>query len=192
MGRIDAGHVGRPVSKPRRRPLGARRWACLITLVLIALLGSVGCGSGGGGQGTQPIKLSLEVPPQVRAGEAVPLRLVAKNVTDAPLEVGFTGREDTGFCRDFVVSTPDGVELWRFVDPDTMACQAILSPKTLGPGEELTLEGEWNQADAQGTPVVAGSYIVRGFLPIRLDVSTPGERGLTLETEAKSLVILPK
>jgi hypothetical protein len=167
----------------------ARALAIVVLLPIVALVGFSACGTG---QGTQPLRLSLQVPSPVRAGETVPLTLIAKNVSGGPVELGLTGPEDTGFCRDFAVSTPDGVELWRFIDPDTMACQASLSVKTLTPGQELMLEGQWNQADAAGTPVAAGSYLVRGFLPIRLDVNTPAERGLTLQTEAKPLVILPE
>jgi hypothetical protein len=164
----------------------------MLGFILAALVGFAACGGDSGDQGAQAVSLSLQVPSPVRAAETVALTLILKNESDAPVELGLTGREDSGFCRDFVVSTPDGADLWRFIDPDTMACESILSPRTLGPGEELTLGGEWNQTDTLGTPVAAGGYLVRGILGIRLDVSTPDERGLTLETEAKSLVILPE
>jgi hypothetical protein len=120
----------------------------------------------------------------------VPLTLILRNVSDRPVEVGLGSRPETGFERDFVVSTSGGVKVWGFGDDKVW--YAVLWPKTLNPAQQLMLEGEWNQVDAQGAPVAAGNYLVRGFLPIRLDVNTPAETGLTLQTEAKPLVILPE
>src|SRR3972149_11528316 len=117
MGRIDAGHGRRAGSRRPRRPVKARRWICLVGFILVALVGFAGCGSNRGGEeGAEALSLSLQLPPQVRAGETVAMTLIAKNVSDAPGELGLGGRENTGFAGsyDFGVSTPDGVEVWSF------------------------------------------------------------------------------
>lgn len=185
---MDGWLVGRGVFQRRRRFLPtAGRSACLLVLVA-ALLGLPGCGSGAGGdQGEDPLTLSLQVPSQVRLGEKVSLAMILKNPRDGPVEVGLQGLAEN-LCRDFVVSTAAGVELWRFVSPGA-ACPASQVHKTLGPGEELILEGEWAQTDAQGAAVAAGRYLVRGILYVRLDLGTPNERALTLQTDEEPLVI---
>jgi len=164
-----------------------------LLLFTVALVGFQGCGSGGSGdQVTEGLTLSLRVPSEVNAGETVPLVMTLKNVTDAPIEVGLGGSEPA-FCPGFVVSRPDGVDIWRNMDgdlPEFEACPAVLSLKTLGPGEEVALGGEWKQTDHNSVLVAPGSYLVRGVLDIRLGVDTPNERGLTLETETNRLVIV--
>jgi hypothetical protein len=193
MGRARAGHGQRADRSRPTQLLGVGRRTCLLAFTLVAL-GLAGCGSGDGGpEVTEGLSLSLQVPAEARAGETVALRQVLKNVGDAPVELGLGGREDSGFCRDFVISTPDRVDVWRFLDPDppvVLVCQASLSLKTLGPGEELVLEGEWDETDTHSVPVPAGRYLVRGLLDIRLGVDTPEERRLTLETDTKPLVIV--
>ena len=160
---------------------------CLGGLILAALPGFAACGSGEGGDPqTGPIAVSLQVPPSARAGETVPLKLIARNVTGAPVEFGLG-------CSDFVVTARDGVEIWRLIDgepPEVVVCDASWSFRTLGPGEQLTLSGEWEETDTRSVPVASGDYLVRGVLDIGLDVSTPDERGLTLETETKPLAIV--
>jgi hypothetical protein len=136
----------------------------------------------------------LEVPSPVRAGETVPLTMIARNVSDAPVELGLGGFPGA-ICGDFVATTPGGVEFWRFIYsdlPGVRVCYASQYLKTLGPGEGLSVEGEWEQTDTRGVPVAAGSYLVRGILDIALGVNTPDERVLTLETQEQPLVIEPE
>jgi hypothetical protein len=169
----------------------ARALAMVVLLAIVALVGFSACGTG---QEAQALRLSLEVPSQVRAGETVPLTMIARNVSHAPVELGLSGHPGA-FCGDFVATTPGGVEVWRFIEsdlPGSRACPANLYLETLGPGEELSVEGEWDQTDTRSVPVAAGSYLVRGILDITLGVNTPDERALTLQTQEQPLVIEPE
>ena len=60
--------------------------------------------------------------------------------------------------------------------------QSILATKTLEPGEEVELTGEWEQVDNRGEPVPPGTYLVRGVGNME-----PPEK---LVTEAHELEIL--
>jgi len=191
---MDSWLAGRRVSqRPRRWLAAAGPSVCLGGIAFAALFGFAACSSGEEGeQGEEAFSLSLQVPSEARAGETVPLTLIAKNVTDAPVELGLGGIEPA-FCPSFVVSTSDGVDVWSYMHgdlPEFGACPAVLSPKTLGPGEELVLSGEWKQTDNNSVLVASGRYLVRGILNIRLDLDTPREREMTLQTEAKPLVIV--
>jgi hypothetical protein len=149
---------------------------------------------GGNDHGFEAIRLSLQVPSPVQAGDTVPLKLTARNVTGTPVELGLAGLPESP-CGDFIIATPDGKEVWRLFGqepPEGTACPMLLWIKTLGPGDELIAEGEWQQTDNRHVPVAAGSYVVRALLDIRLDVNTPQERGLTLASEEQPLVILPQ
>ena len=122
------------------------------------------------------IDYSLEVEDQVSYGESVQMKLTLRNVSDEPISFYTGGRPP----HDFVVSTPDGEQVWHW-----KCAKFILLPldiKTLEPGEELEFTGEWEQVDNRGEPVPAGTYLVRGAL----DMDPPEK----LVTEAHELEIL--
>jgi hypothetical protein len=50
-----------------------------------------------------------------------------------------------GPAHDFVVTTPGGEEVWHWMY--AKISNAALYSKTLEPGEELLLTGEWEQVD---------------------------------------------
>ena len=118
---------------------------------------------------------SLELVSQVPYGETVEMKLTLRNVGDESVRFFLGGRPP----YDFVVSTPDGEQVWHW------KCAKIveepLDRETLGPGEELEFLGEWEQVDNRGEPVPPGSYLVHGML--NLD---PPEK---LVTEAHELEV---
>ena len=139
--------------------------------------------------------MRLEVPFSVRLGEHVPLKLTVENVTEAPVQFGIGGlpgdNPEDNFVGgyDFVVTTADGSEVWRWLGT-LQAWQAILSWVTLQPGEQLRFEQEWPQADNRGGAVQPGTYLVHGVLSLEREGSQ--RVGLeTLETEEKALLISP-
>jgi hypothetical protein len=134
-----------------------------------------------------PLALRLEVPTEVtlwafgeyvplKLGHNVPLKLKVKNRGDQPMELTFRGHP----AYDFVVSTNDGIEVWRWSQEQSV--QPIYKRRTLQPGEELEFAAVWDQRDNQGRPVSSGRYEVRGVLYLE-----PGQ----LETELVSLAIGP-
>jgi|GEM_PF-1601473 len=134
-----------------------------------------------------PLALRLEVPTEVTLwafGEYVPLKLgrnvllklKVKNRGDQPMALTFRGHP----AYDFVVSTNDGVEVWRWSQKQFV--QPIYERRILQPGEELEFAAVWDQRDSQGRPVSSGRYEVRGVLYLE-----PGQ----LETEPVSLAIGP-
>ena len=126
---------------------------------------------------SQSVVLRLEVPPQVRLGEAVALKLKVKNASDSPVELALSGRPP----HDFVVTSPDGAEVWRW--SRGQAVQQILGLVALSPGQELELTAAWPQRDNDSREVPVGVYGVRGVLNL--------EFPKRLETEPMPLSISP-
>lgn len=116
-----------------------------------------------------PLRLRLEAPDGVRAGEPVPLRLVLENHGDRAVAVELGGAP---IAFDFVVVGPDGSEVWRRLEG--MPVEAILQLHTLGPGEALEFLDRWDQLDRRRRRVRPGDYRVRGVLPV---VGEPGGWG---------------
>ena len=114
------------------------------------------------------ISYSLEAPSQVAYGKTVHMKLTLRNISDEPVQVPMGGIP----AHDFVVATADGENIWRW-----QCGQIILQPlvgKTLEPGEELELVGQWEQVDNRGEPVPPGAYLIRGVLEME-----PPERLVT-------------
>jgi len=175
------------------------RLGVLLSILLLgaALAWSACSGEEGRGNGTSTLTplsefpslgMRLEVPPSVRLGERVPLKLTVENVTEAPVQFWIGGREDTNFVGsyDFVVTGADGSEVWRWL-ATLEAVPLPLSRVELDPGEQLRFEQEWPQADNRGRAVQPGTYLVRGVLRLETE---EGQR-LDLETEEEELVISP-
>jgi hypothetical protein len=161
----------------------------LAALLLASSLALAACESSGSKGSTSPgdvagLVVSLNVDSQVRAGETVSLRLTVRNVSDRPVQLALAGQQSTGFADsyDLVVTRPDGAEVWRFAHGQ--AFEGILSFKTLRPGEELILKGEWDQRDNRGHTVTPGTYLMRGVFKYG---DPPDVQ--TLETEPSTLSI---
>jgi hypothetical protein len=108
-----------------------------------------------------PLRLRLEAPHCVRAGQPVPLRLVLENQGNRPVEVGLGGRP---IAFDFVITAPDGSELWRRTED--VAASLLLQLRTLAHREAIALSDSWNQQDHRCRRVEPGCYRVRGILPV--------------------------
>ena len=100
---------------------------------------------------------SLQVVSQAAYGETVSMTLTLKNSSDAPVQF-YTSSTP----HDFVVATVYGQEVWHWRCGKTF--QMINRQIKLEPGEELVLDGEWEQMDNWGEPVPAGTYLIRGML----------------------------
>jgi len=167
----------------------ARLTVALAALLLAASLALTACDSSESGSrtppaGGKPIVVFLDVQPEAKVGETIPLKLIVRNVSDRRVELALGGQESDGFAasKDFVaVSLADQKEVWRW--SHGKGVDGILGSKTLEPGEELALQGEWDQRDNQGRAVAPGSYLVRGAFR----EGDPGVR--TLETEPVTLSI---
>ena len=122
------------------------------------------------------IDYSLEVEDQVSYGESVQMKLRLRNVSEEPIDLYLGGRPP----HYFVVSTPDGEQVWH--GKCAKFTLTVLEMKSFEPGEELEFTGEWEQVDNRGEPVPPGTYLVRGILNM-----DPPEK---LVTEAHELEIL--
>ena len=122
------------------------------------------------------VDYSLELKKRVSYGETVSMKLTLRNVSDGPVNFLTGGRPP----HDFVVSTPDGEQVWHW-----KCAKTILHPldsQTLLPGEEMEFVGEWEQVDNRSEPVPTGTYLVRGVV----DMDPPEK----LVTEAREVVII--
>lgn len=116
------------------------------------------------------IDYSLEIAP--RNGEAMDMKLTLRNVSDEPVKLLLGG----GPPYDFVVSTPDGKQVWHW--KCAMVINDVMDSETLYPGEDLEFVGKWEQVDNRGEPVPPGSYFIRGVLnlgPREVLVTSPHE-----------------
>jgi hypothetical protein len=149
--------------------------AGLLFMAVVSLGGHTG--AGGERPGPEYPPLSLEVRSSVKAGETVALTLRWKNIDDHPVCLTLGGNP----AYDFVVTRPDGAEVWRWSHGQVR--QEILESRTLEPGGEVVFRAEWLQRDNEDNVVPPGAYSVRGILH-----TEPPEK---LETAPKPLTITP-
>jgi hypothetical protein len=128
------------------------------------------------------VRLRLELPARVRAGERVPLALHVESVAPRPIDLSLRGRT---IAWDVVVTradgAADGAEVWRRLAGE--AIPAIIQLRALAPREVLTLRGEWDQRTAAGAPAAPGRYTVRALLLT--------DRPEPMESPAAPLEIVP-
>ena len=111
----------------------------------------------------ESLRITLEVPATVRAGDVVPTVIRITNVAERPVTLSLVGRE---IAFDIAISQEGGKVIWRRLAH--AAVQGILQLKTLQPGETLELRGEWNQHSDAGGAVAAGVYSVQGEVPTEI------------------------
>jgi intracellular proteinase inhibitor BsuPI len=107
-----------------------------------------------------PVRFEIEVPPQVPAGQPVPITLRARNTGAKPVDLYLRGRE---IAFDITVASDKGEVVWRRLAGKTVP--AILQVRTLGPGESLELSDTWDQHTSRGMPAGPGGYLVEGEFP---------------------------
>jgi hypothetical protein len=106
------------------------------------------------------MRLDLEVPPEVPAGQPVPIVLRLTNTANGRRELALQGRP---IAYDVIVTQRDGAVVWRRLEGEVI--QTILQLRTLAPGESLEFRHSWNQRSNSGEPVAPGEYLVTGVLP---------------------------
>ena len=110
------------------------------------------------------VRVGLEVPERVRAGEPVRIVLRLENISDRTLDLYLRGRT---IAFDVVVTREDGTVLWSRLEDE--AIPAILRIETLEPGAVIELEDTWDQRSKGGAPVSAGEYGIRGEILTELE-----------------------
>jgi hypothetical protein len=131
---------------------------------------------------TPPLRLTLQAPAEVRPGGVVPIRLAVRNAGTGPLtlEMG-----DSASSFDFVVTGPDGRELWSRMH-SVQAIPLVLHERELSPGREIVFTDEWDLRDTRGRAVPLGSYTLHALL----DADTMPYR--MLKTPPQTLVVTPR
>ena len=107
----------------------------------------------------QSLRLEIEVPPRVIAGDSVPITLRAINEGAGLLELYLTGRSVT---FDVTVADSTGRVVWRRLEGETVP--AILQVRILASGDSLQLEHAWDQRSNGGQAVEPGTYTVTGAI----------------------------
>lgn len=103
-----------------------------------------------------PLRLTLEVPKETQASHRVSLKLRIENISGKVLNL------TVGYAPyDFLVTTLDGMEVWRWSYAKAFPLAAM--SLTLQPGEVKEYAEAWDQLDNEGYPVSPGTYTVRGF-----------------------------
>ena len=123
------------------------------------------------------LRLSLEVPREVQAGDAVLFRLRLSNA-GPPVSLTLQGRPPV---FDVVVTRPDGMAVWRRLAGSVVLM--VLQLRRLDTAEVLEWEHRWDQRALSGEPVEPGDYLVTGIVP-----TDPPE---ALQTSAQPLRIIP-
>jgi hypothetical protein len=126
----------------------------------------------------ESLRVRLEIPELVLAGQVVPIVIRLENGGQRPLDLYLRGRT---IAFDIFITRRDGHVVWQRLKDEIIP--AIIQLKVLQPGEVLELKDEWRQRSNRGEPVEPGSYVVRGT------VLTDGPN--PLETASESLRIAP-
>lgn len=105
------------------------------------------------------LRISLDLPREVPAGQPVPIVLRLENTSSRPLDLYLRGRT---IAFDIFVTRPDGEVVWQRLKDEIIP--AIVRLEVLQPGEVLELKDDWHQRDNSGRPAGPGNYLVRGAI----------------------------
>jgi len=105
------------------------------------------------------LRLTLDVPREVAAGEAVPLVLRIESLAARPLDLYLQGRDVT---FDVVVTAADGREVWRRLEGEVI--QAVVRLQPIAPGETIERRATWDQRTREGRAAPPGDYRLRALL----------------------------
>jgi hypothetical protein len=106
------------------------------------------------------LRIALEAPGAVAAGEPVAYKIVIRNGGSEPLDLYLQGREPV---FDLRVADEAGVTVWRRLEGQTI--QAILRVDTLCPGESMTFGDVWDQRGTSGGILPPGVYMLQAEVP---------------------------
>jgi len=105
------------------------------------------------------LQLELLLPPRVRAGDPMPIRLRAQNVGQRALDLYLRGRT---LKFDVVIARPSGEGVWQRLEGEIIPAIVHLHPLT--PGERLESDTAWDQRTKNGRRVGPGDYVATGLL----------------------------
>jgi hypothetical protein len=115
----------------------------------------------------EALTLQLEVPPSVKRGDVVPIRVHLHNGTPRPVAVGFGATQGFDVLVARVGQRADSGSVWSPLKmPSTASDVTITDP--LQPGRDTTFEVRWPVTDDQGHSVPVGRYRVRAFVAAAL------------------------
>ena len=163
--------------------------ALLAALLVVAALLALACGEGGGEiVPAVALKLELDTPSGIHAGDTVSLKLTVENTADSPVQFSIGGTAETNYVGgyDFVVTDGGSSEVWAWLKSG-VSWEPILSAVILQPGARMQFEQDWSQEDLEGRPVEPGTYLVRAVLT----GETEGGQAFELRTVQQDLVISP-
>ena len=106
------------------------------------------------------LNVRLEAPEFAPERTAIDYSVVVENPGDSPVEAHLLGRD---LVHDLTVTGKGGELVWRRLEGETS--QAILRLESLGPGESLRLDGQWDQRDSAGRYVAPGFYTLQATVP---------------------------
>lgn len=130
---------------------------------------------------SQAVELRLAVPPRVRRGSPVPLRLVVRNSAEHTIAI-LTGTPSSRV--NFVVADDAGGIVWQSrAGRYTSAVGAIIY---LAPGDSLVFRDRWYPRASRRSRPAPGTYQVRGIF-VAGPVTIPGLSTDTLDW-SRSLV----
>jgi hypothetical protein len=92
---------------------------------------------------------------------------------------------DSAFSFDFVVTGPEGHELWSRMH-SVKVIPLILRERELSPYREFVFTDDWDLRDNRGRPVPPGRYTLHALL----DADTMPYR--MLKTPPRTLVVTPR
>jgi hypothetical protein len=107
----------------------------------------------------ESLEVTVTVPREARAGDAVRVVLRVRNGAGRAVDVYLRGREPT---LDVVVETAAGDTVWRRLEGAVIP--AIVGLRPLAPGQTLEVAAVWDQRGRAGRPVEPGDYVVRAAL----------------------------
>jgi len=108
----------------------------------------------------EPLTVELELKKAVfRSGEDVDLTLALTANTSEPLTLYYR----TSQRYDFVVTTREGKEVWRWSAERTFLQE--LGQETLEPGKKVSYSESWDQKDTEGNQVPPGVYMASAESP---------------------------
>lgn len=159
--------------------------AYLLSLVIIVTAFAAGCTLARSGLEEALYMRAWVIRDLLDPPNIVSLSLGVENRGNRFVEFTLRGRP----AHDFVVSTPHGMEIWRWTYGKTI--EPLLIPKILNPGDYLRFEVKWDQRDNEGRQVHPGKYVVYGLLNVAPDkqLRTPPTQ---LYAAGSSLTLIPE